>query len=194
MAFVIPAVIAAASAAASATAAAIPAGMATAGGMAAGVGTAGAVGGGSLLANAALLTSAVGAVGSTLSGVQQARGQARAATAEAKSIRQQSAFEEQQYRRTARMAIGQQVATGAASGVDITSGSPLFMELDSIRQAELEALNIRQQGKYGAASKRFEARMAKSRIPGIIMGGAAGVGQGLTAGGNNSILSQWTRR
>lgn len=133
-------------------------------------------------------------IGSMLSQIQQARAQAKGANAEAKAIQQQSAFEEQQSRRRSRMAIGQQVATSAASGVDITSGSPLFAELDSVRQAELEALNIRQQGKYGVAGKRFEARMATSRIPGIIMGGVAQTGSLLSAGGSNSVLSQWMSR
>lgn len=133
----------------------------------------------------------LGSVGTMLSGISQANAQAKGAKSEAKSIVEQAAFQEQQSRRQSALAIGKQVATGAASGVDITSGSPLFMELDSIRQAELDALNIRHQGALGAASKKFEARMAKARIPGIIMGGIAGAGGGLTAGGSNSVLSQW---
>lgn len=135
-----------------------------------------------------------GQVGQMLSGIQQASGQAKAAKAEAKSIEAQTAFQEQQSRRQSRMAIGKMVAIGAASGVDITSGSPLFMELDSVRQAELDALNIRHQGALGAASKRFEARMAKARIPGIILGGVANTAGMLSAGGSNSILSQWMSR
>jgi hypothetical protein len=91
------------------------------------------------------------------------------------------------------MLIGKQIAVGAASGVDITSGSPLFMELDSVKQAELEALNIRHQGALGSASKKFEARMAKARIPGIIMGGVAQAGGALAAGGDKSVLAGWMK-
>lgn len=136
--------------------------------------------------------SVVGAIGGMLSSIQQVNAQAKGAKFEAKSIEEQAAFTERQSRRQSALAIGKQVATGAASGVDITSGSPLFMELDSVRQAELEALNIRHQGALGAASKRFEARMAKAQIPGIIIGGiskAAGGFAGSTSG--QSVLSGW---
>jgi hypothetical protein len=74
----------------------------------------------------------------------------------------------------------------------VTSGSPLFMELDSVKQAELDALNIRHQGELGVASKQFQARMAKAQIPGIIIGGlskAGGAFAGSTYG--QSVLSSW---
>lgn len=143
--------------------------------------------------------SVLGSVGSMLSGISQANAQAEGARAEAKSIEEQAAFQEGQSRRQSRMLIGKQIAAGAASGVDITSGSPLFMELDSVRQAELDALNIRHQGALGSASKRFEARMAKARIPGIIMGGISQAGGSLAlastaggAGGGGSVLGNWS--
>lgn len=162
----------------------------------------------------------LGTVLQTVSEVQAANSRAKGARAEAKSIERQAAFTELQSRRQSAMAIGKMVATGAASGVDITSGSPLFMELDSVRQAELEALNIRHQGAQGAAAKRFEARMAKASRTGIIIGGAtklAGVaamssgGGGAGGGWNNpsggmasgagsfgarggSVLGGWWRR
>lgn len=124
----------------------------------------------------------VGTVGQTLAGVQAAKGQAKAAEAEAASIREASAFEERQFRRRAALAIGKWQAIGAASGVDIATGSPLLLELDNARQAELEALNIRRTGEVGAAGKQFEAKLAKAAIPGIILGGVAQTG---------SVLSNW---
>jgi hypothetical protein len=142
---------------------------------------------------AAAALSVLGSVGTMLSGIQQANAQAKGARSEAKSIEEQAAFQEQQSRRQSRMLIGKQIAVGAASGVDITSGSPLFMELDSVKQAELEALNIRHQGALGSASKKFEARMAKARIPGIIMGGVAQAGGALAAGGDKSVLAGWMK-
>ena len=148
---------------------------------------------------AAAALSVLGSVGTMLSGISQANAQAKGARAEAKSIEEQAAFQEGQSRRQSRMLIGKQVASGAASGVDITSGSPLFMELDSVRQSELEALNIRHQGALGSASKKFEARMAKAKIPGIIMGGVAQAGgaaaAGMSAGGaggGGSVLGNWS--
>jgi len=134
----------------------------------------------------------------TISEVQQARSQAKAFDAEAKSIKYQAQFEEKQSRRQSAMLIGKQIATGAAAGVDITSGSPLFMELDSVRQAELEALNIRNQGRNAAAGRKFAARMTRAQIPGIIMGGVAKLagtgaqyGQHQQSQEQSSMLSQW---
>jgi len=172
---------------ASGATAAIPAGMAAAGGMAAGVGTAGAVGSAGILSSLATPLMLAGTVGQTLSQIQQTRGQASALRAEAKSIKYQSQFEERQARRQSQMAIGKQVAMGAASGVDITSGSPLFMELDSVRQGELEALNIRNQGRNAANARKFGAKMETRKIPGQILGGVANL-----AGA--SMLSQWVGR
>ena len=137
--------------------------------------------------------SILGAVGTMLSGISQANAQSKGANQEAKSIEEAAAFQEQQSRRQSRMMIGKQVAIGAASGVDITSGSPLFMELDSVRQAELEALNIRHQGALGSASRKYEGKMAKARIPGIIIGGVAQAGGALSAGGDKSVLAQWMK-
>lgn len=147
----------------------------------------------------ALIMGGISAVGSTISGIQQANAQAGAASAqaqaaenEAQTIRETADFEERQLRRRTGLLLGKQAAIGAASGLDITSGSPLFMELDNVRQAELEALNVRRTGQLGASAKEYEARLArfqgqraKASIPGIIFGG-------LAQGG--SVLSQFVTR
>ena len=69
--------------------------------------------------------------------------------------------------------------------MDISSGSPLLMMLDSAREAELETLSIRQGGEIGAQGKRFESELARRRIPGQAF---AGIAKGGT------ILSEWLRR
>lgn len=127
----------------------------------------------------------VGAVGALASANNQAIGQSQASKVTAKTIKQNAAFEEAQARRRASMSMGSMVATSAASGVDVTSGSPLFMELDSARQAELDAMNIRRQGDLASQAKRFEARMARAQIPGNFLSAAARGG---------SILSNWASR
>lgn len=81
---------------------------------------------------------------------------------------------------------GQANAQVAASGVDITSGSPLLLELDRVKQSELEALNTRRSGQLGATSKRFQAGQYKQSIPYLIAGGAAQ--------GGTSILNSYVRR
>jgi hypothetical protein len=138
----------------------------------------------SLLAAATALSLA-GTAGQTFAQVQAAKGQAKAAEAEAASIREAAAFEETSFRRRAAQVMAKGRAIGAASGVDISTGSPLLLELDNARQAELEALNIRRTGQVGAAGKQFEAKLAKAAIPGIILGGVAQSG---------SVLSNWLAR
>ncbi len=110
---------------------------------------------------------------------------AAAAEAEAESLRQQAGFEERESRQRARRVIAKGRAVGAASGVDIGSGSPLLLELDSAREAELEAQAIRASGANRVAGKRFESRLARGRIPGVIFGGTARGG---------TILSEFLNR
>lgn len=187
-------------ASAGAAAAAAPT-IATAGGMAAGVGTMGAVTAAapSFLSMLGTVSTVAGAGLSTLSSVQQARFQSAASKAQASAARREAQieednakFEEQQFRRKIGMVLGKQTAISAASGIDITSGSSLFAELDNIRQAEIEALTIRRGGALASSSKLFESRLAKmqarryrSSIPGIVAGGVVKTG---------SVLSQMFQR
>jgi len=133
----------------------------------------------------AALIAGVGVLGQTLSGIQASRGQAAVAEAEAESIRQQAEFDERESRQRARRVIAKGRAIGAASGVDIGSGSPLLLELDSAREAELEAQAIRASGSNRVAGRQFEARLARGRIPGQIAGGVFRAG---------TILSQFINR
>lgn len=129
--------------------------------------------------------SLAGTAGATVSGVQSSIAQSKAAKAEAKSIRESAAFEEAQFRKRAQTLLAKQRAIGAGAGLDISSGSPLAIMLDSAREAEIEAQSIRRSGEIGAEGKKFESRLARGRIPGQVFGGVARGG---------SILSQWLRR
>lgn len=117
--------------------------------------------------------SILGSMGSTVANVQAAKGQAAGLEYEARTIEEQAKFDETQNRRQHRIAQGQANAMAAASGLDISSGSPLLLELDRARQAELDAQSIRRQGAVNAESRRYGARLAKQSIPWSILGGAA---------------------
>lgn len=137
-----------------------------------------------------------GTAGSTYSQVKAAESQAegyksesKAREVEAQSVREAAAFEETQFRRKAAISLSKGQVVGAASGLDTTSGSLLFTDIDNARQAELEALNIRRTGAVGSESKLYESRVAKygaklsrAKIPGIIMGGVGQVGSSILAG------------
>lgn len=125
------------------------------------------------------------AVMGTVASVQAAKANADNANMEADSIATGAAYDERQQRRQLGLMRGQANAQAAASGVDITSGSPLLLELDRVKQSELEALNTRRSGQIGVTSKRFQAEMYKQSIPYLIAGGAAQ--------GGSSILSSYVR-
>lgn len=122
---------------------------------------------------------------STYANVQASKAEADAAELEARSVEQKAQFLETQQRRRNLLLQGEANATAAASGVAPTSKSLIFLELDRIKQGELEAQSIKQGGMLAAQSARFQGQLAKKRIPGQI---AQGFGQG------GSILTQFIGR
>lgn len=137
------------------------------------------------LAPIALGIGLVGTAYSTYTSMQAAKAAAKGSEMEAQSVENKTEFMEAQQRRENKIMQGRANAVVAASGVDPGSGSPLFMELDRIKQGEMEALSIRQGGQMAAMSARYEGKLHRGRIPSII---GAGVGQG------GSILTQYIAR
>jgi hypothetical protein len=143
---------------------------------------------------AAVAVAVIGAGISAYAQSQQAAAQRHAAklteefrTQEAQSAQDSAAFQERQFRRRLALTIGKQEAVYGAMGIDMTSGSPFLNILDTAKQGEMEALNIRRGGDVAAADRLFAARMAKlqgSMVPSDL---AIGIGAGVKASG--SILS-----
>lgn len=131
--------------------------------------------------------SKIGGLGlETVSEVQAADISAKSQQAQARSIEQQTAFDERQQRRQASLMQGQANAIGAASGLDISSGSSLLMELDRAKQSEIQAQGIRRSGDIQAQSLRYGARLARRSIPFTVAGKAFKAGSmlsGMLAGG-----------
>lgn len=131
-----------------------------------------------------------GIVGGTIAKVQEADLTAKGLQAEARSIEAQAAFDETQQRRRNRLLLGQANAQAASSGIDISSGSPLLLELDRVKQAEIEALSIRRHGSIQAEGRRYGARLARRSIPWTILGGMLQGGssflKGMPVGGGGS--------
>jgi hypothetical protein len=128
------------------------------------------------------------------------------ADAEAQNQISAAEYDEHQFRRRAALLMGKQAAIYGASGVDPSSGSPLVMTLDTVRQAEMEAQNIKRSGQMGASSTLFRAQAnarasefeanlqrwvsqnTRGQIPYMALGGGlSALGQGTSA------LSQWMR-
>lgn len=124
--------------------------------------------------------SAAGNIFQTISKVQARDVAAKSLEQEAMSAQYQAEMDEAASRRESAFAQGKGVATAAASGVSTKSGTPLLLELDRAKQAEIEALNIRRTGQQVAASKRFERRLQMRAVPYDIIGGFLGAGAGAT--------------
>lgn len=120
---------------------------------------------------------ALGALGGSVAQLRSNIYNANVAKAERDATLQSAAYDEARYRRTAMQTMARARANMAAAGVSTTSGTPLLLELDSARQAELEALNIRRTGQIRALS--YDTR-TDYLTP---------LAQGLTKAG--SILSGW---
>jgi len=148
---------------------------------------------------AGAIAAIVGTAVSTYAAYESAAAQRRAAKSEeefreqeAESIRQAAAYEERQFRRRITLLLGKQRAIVAESGLDPSIGSPLLLELDTVRQAELEALNVRRSGDLASSAKEFEARLARTRASYFGRQQALGVVGGVAGAG--SILATWAKR
>lgn len=138
----------------------------------------------------ALIVGAAAAVAGTavsvVSAVQSANRETQAAeivteqkTIEAEAIRESAAYDEQASRRRSQSLLARQRAIIAASGLDPSGGSFIDQEIDLIKEAELEALQIRRFGELSASAREYEAAIAQYRgqsaqatVPYTIAGGA----------------------
>lgn len=110
---------------------------------------------------------------------------------EAESARQSAAYEEHQFRRRLSILMGEQSSIAAATNLDPSQGTPLLLELDTARQGELEALNIRKTGEESAQGHELEAQFARFRSS---YATSSANNASLTSGlqGAGSILSSWS--
>jgi hypothetical protein len=143
---------------------------------------------------AAVAVAVIGTGLTTYAASEQAAAQRRAAKreesfreAEAESIRQAAEFEERQFRRRVSFLMGKQEAELAALGLDISSGSPLQLQIDTARQAELEALNVRRSGAQAASAREFEASLARDRFRSLKYSGLYTAGGGAAEFGTSVL-------
>ena len=146
---------------------------------------------------AAAIVGVIGAGLSTYAAFNQAAQQQKAAKTEAtfreqeaESARQSAAYQERQYRRRISLLLGKQEAIAGAAGTDPTSGSPLLMELDNVKQGEMEALNIRRTGQVAASAHELEARLARQRASFAGQQKGFAIGSGVMKA-SSSILGGW---
>lgn len=130
----------------------------------------------------------------TFGGVQAASTAEDVSEFEAKAIETSTEAEEAEERKQTQRILARQRAIGAGAGIDISSGSPLLIQLDSAREAELSALNVRRRGEVAAAASRYRGQLAARTKGGTILGGAAKAGSLLTQSfAPGSILGGWIK-
>lgn len=89
----------------------------------------------------------------------EAKSAKEVADLEAENLRTQGAEQDYQSRRRNAIILGKKRAIAAANGVALTSGSPLMSELDFVKNAEIEALNISQAAETAALSTTRAAQL-----------------------------------
>ncbi len=143
------------------------------------------------------LIATVGGIGlNVMSKIQAAEQEAQSAEAQrqilgqaAASIRDAAAREAEAEQRRTRRILGKLRATGAASGIDISSGSALLLELDSAKEAELSRLTILHRGELGAIGRQQQAIFAARRRDIARRSKRGIIGKGIFRGG--SVLTDF---
>lgn len=151
-----------------------------------GIGGAGAAAGGAAAAGGfGTALQALGIVasagGSVLGGIQAnnvAQYNAKVAENNASAERQRASYEANLTRDRVRQVVGAQRAAGAASGLDITSGTPVAVLGDTAKAGELDVLSRLYSGESAATayendSRRFRAEGKSQRTAGFINAGTS---------------------
>lgn len=91
------------------------------------------------------------------------RHNAEVLNAEANAVTRKAHYDEMALRRRVRSVVSTQKARYGASGVVISTGSPVDVVMDSLRQGEMDAIQIREEGWYKAQSLRERAGYMKEQ-------------------------------
>lgn len=129
-----------------------------------------ALGGGSALAGAALATSVVATGITAYSSIQQGEYAAKVANEEARAkdfmardALQRGVLAEEQQSLQIRRTLGTQLARYGASGVDISSGSPLMVMADTAGLGEMDILMARNNAAREAWGLKEEGKILRSQ-------------------------------
>lgn len=147
-------------------------------GLGGGTAAAGASGLSTALQAIGLGVSAVGAVAGGIQSQKVANYNAKVADNNAASARQDAAYEANLQREQNRRVIGAQRAAGAASGLDITSGTPVAVLGDTAKAGEMDVLARLYAGESAAVgfnndAARFRAEGKAAKTAGFINGGTS---------------------
>ena len=138
------------------------------------------------MAVVAAVAAVAAAVVGTVSEISAAKASADQDEALAKQAVGAARTEEFADRRRSTQVIAKQQAGASAAGLDIDSGTPLELMMDSAFNAELNALQIRKKGEMESTFYKNRARQSKGSIPGIAFQGLTKAITSIYGGGWNS--------
>jgi hypothetical protein len=139
----------------------------------------------------------IGAAGSIASGISAnnvAKYNAEVAQNNANAERQRAAYEADITRGRVRQVIGAQRAAGAASGLDVRSGTPIAVLGDTAKSGELDVLARLYQGESAAVAYENDARRMRAEGKAQQMGGFINAGTSLLSGFGNLAAKNYSRR
>lgn len=144
-----------------------------------------------VIAAAAAVAAAAGTTVSALSAKGQAEAQAEIFEQQAEREREVAGQQEIDFRKRQRRAAAAVRAAGGARGIDIGLGSPLLAAEDFAREAETQALRIREGGEFSATRAEQEASLLSKAGTAALISGGLGAGSSLLRGGGRTarILS-----
>lgn len=142
----------------------------------------------------AIVAAAASAAASLYGGIQanqQAKAQASIYNQQAERERQQAKADEEEFRNQQQRAMARRRAVMGASGVDLSTGSPLLASEDFASETELQALKIRNGGEVRGTRLQQQAALtaAKGRsdmTSGFIRGGSL-----LFSAGEKAAEAKW---
>lgn len=143
------------------------------------------------------LGTAVGAIGSIAAGIQGqkvANYNAEVATNNAAAERQRAAYEADITRGRVRQVVGAQRAAGAASGLDVRSGTPVAVLGDTAKAGEMDVLARLYQGESAATAYENDARKMKAEGKAAKVGGFINAGTSLLSGFGQLASKSYARK
>ena len=132
--------------------------------------TAGGAAGGSIMSSIPMLLMGGKSLLEGYGQYQANKANAGIAGVQAKQARLNAAYNERRQREISARVMGEQAARFGASGVAM-EGTPLLVMADQAREAELEALAIRNEGKQASEGYLSEARQYRKAATNSLMGG-----------------------
>lgn len=144
-----------------------------------------------------VIGTAVSAAGSIAAGIQSqkvANYNAEVAQNNATAERQRASYEADITRGRVRQVIGAQRAAGAASGLDVRSGTPIAVLGDTAKSGELDVLARLYQGESAAVAYENDARRMRAEGKAAKIGGFINAGTSLLSGFGNLASKQYSKK